>query len=89
MSGKSVAAIVIGALLLLLGVITLIPWTIDRLFELLSSPHFRFLWGPRFLTFGGPESAWKWSRRLAHIWMPAMSFLVGIALILQGAGVFE
>ena len=87
MDSGSVAAIVIGAFLLLLGMITLIPGVIDRFFHLTRSPYMSIY--RDLLGFRQPERQFEWSRRLAHIWMPAMSFLVGIALILQGAGVFE
>jgi hypothetical protein len=86
MSGESVAAIVIGAFLLLLGLITLIPGVIDRFFHLIRRPYMSIY--PDLVGSRRAERQFEWSRRLAHIWMPAMSFLVGIALILQGAGVF-
>lgn len=89
MDSRAAIEIVIGAFLLLLGVITLIPRVIDSFFEFIRSPHFLSLWGPGFLTFGRPEWSWKWSRRLAHIWMPGMCFLVGVMMILQGAGVLD
>jgi dipeptide/tripeptide permease len=87
MDSGSVAAIVIGALLLLLGTITLTPGAIDRFFQLIYSPYMSIY--RDLLGFRQPERQFEWSRRLAHIWMPAMSFLVGIMLILKGTGVLE
>jgi hypothetical protein len=81
-----VAALVIGAFLLLIGVIAIVSPVIDWLFERFSAPYIS---AARGLGWSRPEWRWEWSRRLTRISAPVLFFLTGIVTILKGAGVLE
>lgn len=73
----------IGALMLIVGGIALMPGIVDGVYRLLSRPYLN-----GYAFFVGHQRAERFyerSRRPARIWMPAFFFLLGVVLILSGS----
>lgn len=73
--------IAVGAVLVAIGALTLIPRIIDWIYEVPLAPYRSAM---RVLGWGNREWYWEWSRRLAHIWVPLLFFMVGAVVLLKG-----